>query len=239
MVSLINKAGAEKKCKCGCGKETSVISKTNLPQGRVKGEYNDYVKGHNRQFKSGKENPQYGKPNHWGHHTEETKLKISNNKERAANISKALMGIKTGRVPKTAFKKGHKTWNAGTVGLMPPAWNLGVPMREETKEKLRIAITGRIMPRGKDCHSYIHGEGYKGYSRDFRVMRNKILERDGFCCQECCMHQSELSETLHVHHKDMDKSNNSYENLITYCETCHYTLHSQIREERRLLCQLA
>ena len=35
-----------KLCKCGCGNPVKVISKTSIKQGRIKGQFNTYLKGH-------------------------------------------------------------------------------------------------------------------------------------------------------------------------------------------------
>jgi len=37
-----------KLCKCGCGRQTNIIKKTKKKKGRIKGEYNDYISGHNK-----------------------------------------------------------------------------------------------------------------------------------------------------------------------------------------------
>lgn len=34
-------------CQCGCGGKTSIISKTSISRGRIKGEFNKYIIGHN------------------------------------------------------------------------------------------------------------------------------------------------------------------------------------------------
>ena len=41
--------GNSKLCKCGCGRQTNIINKTNNKQGRIKGKYSDYISGHNNQ----------------------------------------------------------------------------------------------------------------------------------------------------------------------------------------------
>ena len=209
-------------CKCGCGNKTSIITKTNIKQGRIKGNYNIFIAGHNRQFKKGKLNPQYGIENKWGNHSEETKLKISNNKERAKKISLAKKGIKTERVPKTAFKKGHKVWN------------IGIPCSKETKIKISQKNKGNrnsiktefkkghnLTKTGKDHQWYIHGEGYDKYSKDFLKKRDSIRKRDNYRCQECFRHQNELQRKLSIHHIDFNKNNNSNKNLISLCNSCH------------------
>ena len=63
----------------------------------------------------GKNNPMYGK-----HHSEETKLKISNNKERNKKISLALKGIKKPLGEKSHAWKGGKTNSKGYIYVYSP-----------------------------------------------------------------------------------------------------------------------
>jgi hypothetical protein len=37
-------------CMCGCGQETKLCTKTNKPQGRIKGLPNNFIHGHNKSF---------------------------------------------------------------------------------------------------------------------------------------------------------------------------------------------
>lgn len=43
-----------KKCKCGCGRNTKIILHTHVKDGRIRGNYNDYIHGHNGNGLSGK-----------------------------------------------------------------------------------------------------------------------------------------------------------------------------------------
>lgn len=45
-------------CKCGCGQPTKIITHTHNKSGRIKGEYNEFITGHNSK---GKNNPVRGK----------------------------------------------------------------------------------------------------------------------------------------------------------------------------------
>jgi len=53
--------------------------------------------------------------------------------------------------------------------------------------------------------------------------RRKVLERDIFTCTNCPKSYPEYR--LAVHHKDEDKQNNTMENLITLCCSCHAKEH--------------
>jgi len=62
--------------------------------------------------------------------------------------------------------------------------------------------------------------------------RLEILERDNWFCQACF----DDEETLHVHHTKYIKGRKvwDYDNddLITYCNTCHQTVHELMDVEK-------
>ena len=104
-------------------------------------------------------------------------------------------GKKTGLIPKTAFKKGSK-------------------LSKEQIEKMK----GRI-PWNKL-------ESREPYPYEFNnILKLQIRRRDSFKCQLCSIEQKELNERLIVHHIDFDKNNNSEDNLISLCRSCHGKVH--------------
>jgi hypothetical protein len=135
-------------------------------------------------------------------------------------------GIKTGLVPKTAFKKGQKglgvkkghiPWNKGTKGIMK-AWNKGLKGKQIAwnKGKEFTQIKGNKNP------SWQGGKSFEPYGLEFNnKLREQIRERDQYRCQQCFRHQNELNRKLHVHHIDFNKRNNNPENLISLCTNCH------------------
>lgn len=64
----------------------------------------------------------------------------------------------------------------------------------------------------------------------YDTLRNQVLRRDGWKCQFC----STMSN-LELHHKEFRShaGNDSEENLITLCRSCHANLH-----ESRSFCVL-
>jgi len=62
-------------------------------------------------------------------------------------------------------------------------------------------------------------------------LRNQVLRRDGWRCQSCG-----AMSNLEVHHKEFrsHSGDDSDQNLITLCATCHASLHRRdgVREPR-------
>lgn len=59
------------------------------------------------------------------------------------------------------------------------------------------------------------------YSDDWSVVSRTYRELNGWKCERCGGDFSLRQNLLHVHHKDHQKWNNSYENLEALCWTCH------------------
>ena len=95
-------------------------------------------------------------------------------------------------------------------------------------------------PRGSlDNHSGWSKYNWKGgerndpYPRLFYSMRSIVLERDNYTCQDCG------NKGNAIHHKDENKNNNSIDNLVTLCVSCHTICHwknHKNKSERRELC---
>lgn len=55
--------------------------------------------------------------------------------------------------------------------------------------------------------------------------RQRILERDNYCCIDCGMtdeeHKQKWNRPITIDHINKDRSNNSDENLATRCLSCH------------------
>lgn len=63
-------------------------------------------------------------------------------------------------------------------------------------------------------NSNVYTEDWKKISYDYRVARNWKCEKCGKDCKN-------NKKDLHVHHKDGDKRNNAYRNLMALCSKCH------------------
>lgn len=64
----------------------------------------------------------------------------------------------------------------------------------------------------------------------------KVLERDKNKCKKCGLTNKEhlglYGASIHVHHKDMNRKNNSMDNLITVCVSCHAKEHCKILDNK-------
>ena len=98
--------------------------------------------------------------------------------------------------PETEFKKGHKPIpNRFKEGYRP--WNY-------------------IDGRSKDL-------GPGRYGCDWAKIRELIFRRDNYTCQFCSLTKEFIGIPLHVHHKIpfLISFDNSQNNLITLCPSCH------------------
>lgn len=69
---------------------------------------------------------------------------------------------------------------------------------------------------GKDSPHWLGGLSFEPYSFEFNSqLKKKIRERDNWKCQICYL------AGKYVHHIDYNKKNNSENNLITLCNSCH------------------
>lgn len=82
-------------------------------------------------------------------------------------------------------------------------------MTEETKRRMRLFLENPNHPDVKTREKLI----------------KKIKTRDEFCCVVCSVTESKTK--LCVHHRNMNRSDNRDENLVTLCLSCHQRLHRQ------------
>lgn len=189
-------------CQCGCNKEIE-IKKHHLRYGIPK-----YISGHN------------------------TEIKIRNK----------CLYEKCDKLVTKPYNKycSHKCYSLTLVGKS--SWNEGKKWSEEHKEKLSKIHTGKILTeehkqnigkslQGEKSHFYgVHlfgklasnwqgGISFEPYTFEFnKELKNKIKQRDMYMCQTPnCMNTS----LLDCHHIDYDKKNNSLDNFITLCRSCH------------------
>ncbi len=94
-----------------------------------------------------------------------------------------------------------------------------IVLKEELREKLRGM---RLWTADKN-----------DYGRDWPVIREQILARDGYTCQVC--HKTMAESVLHVHHVKPfrtfinKREANDPDNLITLCPDCHEAVEAKVR----------
>lgn len=115
-------------------------------------------------------------------------------------------------------------------------------MNEETKNKLRIAMTGKKHSRetiekirashmGIRCNEQGKNER-SPYAPGFNEeLKESIRNRDGRICQNCGISEDKLPRRLAVHHIDLSLDNHVTLNLISLCENCHRYFHSLMKTE--------
>lgn len=134
------------------------------------------------------------------------------------------------------FSKGIIPWNKGLVGVLT-AWNKGIPMTKEQKEKLskdRKGKTlntgrthfkkGRVVAKGKDSHLWKGGKDRRKYimaQKEYKLWRISVFERDNYTCIWCGQRGGRLQA-------DHIKSFSAYPSLRfaidngrTLCIDCH------------------
>ena len=96
--------------------------------------------------------------------------------------------------------------------------NTGKKFSEEWKNNIGKAGKGL---RSKEKNPNWKGGQIKKYPSIFkRKLSMLVRQRDNFTCQKC-----NNKKSLIVHHIDENTQNNSLENLVTLCRSCHGKLH--------------
>lgn len=152
-------------------------------------------------------------------------------------------GIKTGIVPRSAFKKGHIPWNKDKHIKFNDAlekwrenggtpWNKGKENKWgyhtiETRKKLSKLAKERILA---GTHNFIDlgviSENKKDrMSSKFRIWREGVFKRDDWTCQKCNIRGG----ILHPHHilnfLDYEELRYDVTNGVTFCKKCHGKFH--------------
>lgn len=128
-------------------------------------------------------------------------------------------GIKTGLVPKTAFKKGFTPWNKEKKGIIcGPKRVDRIELNCKCGKKFNI-IPSRL-ERAKYCRTL---QAIKHRMRSWiswKVWRKKVFKRDGYKCIDCGK-----GGYLEPHHiiplKENLKEAFNINNGITLCRPCH------------------
>ena len=63
------------------------------------------------------------------------------------------------------------------------------------------------------------------YNHNYKGTQYEVLERDEWKCCVCGKGLKRFFDVLLVHHKDRDRTNNSLDNLVSLCPSCHLYVH--------------
>ncbi len=148
---------------------------------------------------SGKNHPLYGK-----HLPLETRKKLSEAHKGRKKSKEAILKNSLGHIGHPCYKNPER----------------GKKISETRK---RLIKEGKIItPKGKDSSNWLGGKSFEPYGLDFNnLFKEKIRERDNYCCVICNKLQEELREKLHIHHIDYIKINNFKQNCVSLCRSCH------------------
>lgn len=148
-----------------------------------------------------------------------------------AKLTKPKTTFKKGMIPWNKEKKGVMPipWNKGKIGVMPTAWNKGLVgynkghiVTLDTRKKIsknRIRKGGCF---GNKNPNWNNGSSFEPYGIEFNnQLKNYIRWMDNYTCQQCGICQDQLNYKLCIHHIDFNKKNNTIQNLISLCRTCH------------------
>jgi S-adenosylmethionine hydrolase len=116
-------------------------------------------------------------------------------------------------------KKGYKQTEEHKINALAKK-NFSSPMKGKHHSKVTREKMGRHM-KGRKPWNYIDGHTIKNdkYGTIWTTIRRNILIRDNFTCQNCFI----TNVKFDIHHKIpfLETFDNSEENLITLCESCH------------------
>ena len=158
------------------------------------------------------------------------KLGYINSSITREKISKKLKLI--GRIPKSAFKKGHITWNKGIKMGINLAHSIRMKNRKvsvKTRKKMRESQLKRVQ---LGQHN-----NYKGditpinekirKSIEIKLWRKSVFERDNFTCQKYGIKGGEL-QSHHINNfADFPELQTSINNGITLSEKAHREFHKK------------
>lgn len=98
------------------------------------------------------------------------------------------------------------------------------PLSEEHKKKISLANKGREHHeiKGEKHPCFNNWSSFEPYSKEFNnKLKERIRKKYGYRCVECNFTEKQLGYKLASHHIDYNKQNNSEENLIPLCKSCH------------------
>lgn len=110
--------------------------------------------------------------------------------------------------------------------------NLGRVVLPETREKIRVSLTGRVRPHlsqirmGRNNPSWKGGISFAPYCEKFtKEFKERVRAFFSYQCAECGTPQSIWGKVLAVHHVDFNKdsccSEETHPLFVPLCNSCH------------------
>lgn len=144
--------------------------------------------------KIGINHPMYGK-----HHTKETLEKLENN-----------------RYSKIRNKTLEEIYGIEKANIIKQKMKYAMKMKVNSGE-----LNSLLKPKEKHPN-WQGGISFEPYGVAFNnQLKSYIRWMDNHTCQQCNIPEKELGYKLGVHHIDFNKKNNTIQNLISLCKTCH------------------
>jgi hypothetical protein len=163
---------------------------------------------------------------------EETKNKIGasnkkyyeNHLEKKIEISNKQKGQH--HSPNTEFKKNHKMIKGSEKGWFTSERLKGNKNRKDKKSwnsnKINVYSKETLEKMSIKKRGEFYVASLKLYTNEFnRKFKEKIRERDNYCCVVCNISENILNYTLSTHHIDYDKTNTIKQNCVSLCKKCH------------------
>ena len=103
--------------------------------------------------------------------------------------------------------------------------------------KLKVSKSGKFFCT-KSCQTkwrnkYFSGDKHAGWIHGQSVYRTVLKRSTGKkLCHRC---KKDDTRILVVHHIDHDRKNNNISNLMWLCHNCHFLIHHDILEEKKLM----
>ena len=145
---------------------------------------------------SGEKNPFYGKKHKRGSLRKMKIAKLGKHSKLKNKTYEEIYGVEK------AIRQRKKCSEA----------HIGKTTSEKTRKKQSKAL------RGEKSYLWKGGKSFEKYGKEFNNwLKKKIRKRDNYTCQYCGKRNCDL----YVHHIDYNKTNNSEENLIALCGSCH------------------
>ena len=152
----------------------------------------------------------------------DSSIYCSGHNPTSANMKGKIIDLKSRQKTSETLKRKYKS---GEIKV----WNIGMKMSKEFVEKNR---KGHL---GQKAWNYIDGRSKfmapARYGDDWDAIRLIIYKRDKFTCQDCGIKDIRLD----VHHISpyLYSGDNSIENLIALCRSCHMKAEQKINKKIR------